>query len=229
MKKQSASIIVFLLIVTGCSRISNDKMGDFKARHQYQTELSAMYQIDISSFFPESFNNPEKRGNCFGTYYYSSWDDSTCSIFRCCAVFNDEFSISKIDSLERLFKDCHITDTSRAIPIDICYLHRQTANALGKDSTYIPIYDMRISGFHLGQTDDYVLIGDEYVYNPKDILPEDLEMYVIDAKPGNFWFNKEGAEAEARPGLPKYWRHGYSKGFAVSRKFSQVCWWAIAW
>ncbi len=60
------------------------------------------------------------------------------------------------------------------------------------------------------------------VYN----APKDLKVYVIKAEPGNFWkFDCK----ENRPETLGKWKHGYSKGVAVSEKDDKIVFWVIVW
>ncbi len=57
-------------------------------------------------------------------------------------------------------------------------------------------------------------------------IPEDLKVYVIGARAGNFWkFDCK----ENRPETLGKWKHGYSKGVAVSDKYDRVVFWVIVW
>jgi len=58
------------------------------------------------------------------------------------------------------------------------------------------------------------------------VVPEDLKVYVIAARAGNFWkFDCN----ETRPETLGKWKHGYSKGVAISDKTNKVVFWVIVW
>ncbi len=58
------------------------------------------------------------------------------------------------------------------------------------------------------------------------VVPEDLKVYVIAAQAGNFWkFDCN----ENRPETLGKWKHGYSKGIAISDKTNKVVFWVIVW
>jgi hypothetical protein len=65
-------------------------------------------------------------------------------------------------------------------------------------------------------------INKRWVHN----IPEDLQVYVVDAKSGDFW--KESCN-EKRPESLKEWQHGYSKGFAISEKENMLIYWNMIW
>jgi len=60
------------------------------------------------------------------------------------------------------------------------------------------------------------------VYN----VPEDLKVYVIEARAGDFW--KFDCKENRTESLGK-WKHGYSKGIAISDKYNKVVFWLIVW
>lgn len=58
------------------------------------------------------------------------------------------------------------------------------------------------------------------------IIPEDLEMFVIDAQLGYFW---KGDSDSKRPESLKEWKNGYSRGYAISKKEKMIVYWTIIW
>lgn len=58
------------------------------------------------------------------------------------------------------------------------------------------------------------------------IVPKDLMIYIIDAKDGYFW--KEKDRNLPRPFLGK-WTSGYSRGIAISEKENIICYWVMIW
>lgn len=57
-------------------------------------------------------------------------------------------------------------------------------------------------------------------------LPNDFEIYIIDAKKGKFL---EENEHTVGTGLPEEWKNGYSKGIAYSEKRHICIYWLIIW
>ena len=80
--------------------------------------------------------------------------------------------------------------------------------------------------FGLGcKTDKKYINGIEY-FNYTYTIPADLEVYVTNAKIGNFW--KEDCN-EKRPTTLDVWKNGFSKGFAISQENDMILFWAMVW
>jgi hypothetical protein len=67
---------------------------------------------------------------------------------------------------------------------------------------------------------------DYYKGNTKCGLSEDFKLYVLDAKPGKYLPDKYLADCDC---LPEKWKHGYSKGVALSDKKRTVVYWIAVW
>lgn len=67
---------------------------------------------------------------------------------------------------------------------------------------------------------------DKYKGNTISGLQEDFKLYVLDAKPGKYIDEKYLQECEC---LPEKWKHGYSKGVALSDERQVVIYWLIVW
>ncbi len=67
---------------------------------------------------------------------------------------------------------------------------------------------------------------DEYKGKTMSGLTEDFKLYVLDAKPGKYIDEKYLQECEC---LPEKWKHGYSKGIALSDEKQVVIYWVIIW
>lgn len=67
---------------------------------------------------------------------------------------------------------------------------------------------------------------DEYKGNTMSGLTEDFKLYVLDAKPGKYIDDKYLQECDC---LPEKWKHGYSKGVALSDEKQVVIYWVIVW
>jgi hypothetical protein len=90
---------------------------------------------------------------------------------------------------------------------------------------YFESYDFRLGV----KEEKKILEGEEeegpyfnYIYT----IPSDLQVYVIEAKAGDFW---KVSCKEARPESLKEWKHGYSKGIAVSDSLNILVFWAMVW
>lgn len=86
---------------------------------------------------------------------------------------------------------------------------------------YFESYNFKLGGEYIEKVVDGKTVG-EYTYS----IPSDLEVYVIEAEPGNFWKEKC---PEPRPESLKEWKNGYSKGIAISKKEKLIVYWVIIW
>lgn len=93
------------------------------------------------------------------------------------------------------------------------------------DNSY-PIPNFHEFDFNLGfNKADTIIKGERYVYNNYKV-PLDMEVYVQEAEHGNFW--KVDADVY-RPKSMGVWKHGYSKGTAISKERSIIVYWFIVW
>jgi len=67
---------------------------------------------------------------------------------------------------------------------------------------------------------------DEYKGNTMSGLPVDFNIYVLGAKPGKYIDDKYLQECDC---LPEKWKHGYSKGVAMSDERKVIIYWVIVW
>lgn len=217
-------IITCLLCIIIFSCSTHQRINPSKV--QFVKQLSKMYDKNIIDFFPSEAT----FGNNWRSYHSSSWDDSTESIFNCCAYFSAAVASNMIDSLEKQSYIAKMNYDDSLFMINVPYIRREESYTnLMMDTSQIPIADMRYSYFALGKTTDTIIIGQRYCVMEHEILPSDLVIYVMEAGKGNFWKNRDKAAQEDRPVLLEPWKHGYVKGLAISRDLSRVCWWAMAW
>ena len=62
--------------------------------------------------------------------------------------------------------------------------------------------------------------------NTRCKLPEDFELFILDAKNGIFWDEKYLTDGQY---MPDKWQHGYSKGIAMNKKSLEVIYWFVIW
>ena len=67
---------------------------------------------------------------------------------------------------------------------------------------------------------------DEYKGSTMSGLTEDFILYVLDAEPGKYIDDKYLQECNC---LPDNWKHGYSKGVAMSDKKHTIIYWLVVW
>lgn len=227
MKRIIISLLLFFVFTipfVGCAQY-NDGVKNDPSREQFVRQLGSMYETNIIDFFPDDCFNLSSE-NEWGSYYSSPWESG----FRCCAYYSKKVSTATMDSLEALNYIDRLKYDETTFTIDVPYMrHVESYRNTMKDTLQIPIANMRYAYFKLGKYKDTLIIDNKQYIDNREILPEDLIVYVLEAHNGNFWKNKKKALEEQRPVLSDHWKHGYAKGIAVSRNVSRVCWWAMAW
>ncbi|WP_430815604.1 hypothetical protein [Carboxylicivirga sp. RSCT41] len=89
-----------------------------------------------------------------------------------------------------------------------------------------PIPDLGRYDFNAGFTKtDTIIGGERFVYKRYNV-PSDTKIYVHEAKNGSFW--KVDADVY-RPETMDEWKHGYSKGTAISKERNIILYWFIVW
>ncbi len=78
-----------------------------------------------------------------------------------------------------------------------------------KDKIPIPLFDI-----------------DQFKSNTFSGLPEDFRIYVLEAKPGKYLEDKYLRDCVC---LPKKWKHGFSRGVAMSDKRHVIIYWVTVW
>lgn len=222
-------ILVFVVpfVFVGCCQMTDDKDIDNIARNQFQTLLKRMYSKNIVDFFPEEWTQTDKR-QVWGAYYYPPDDDSIYSNFRCCAYYSDSVKIELIDSIvSKGYPEVSYYDA--ALKINIPYMkHIESYDRLPADTLQVPIADLRYAFFNVGDGEDSIIFdGRTHILEATEI-PPDVSIYLYEFSNENFWKDKR-AENEERPGLSNHWKHGYVKGYALSKSRLRIVWWAIAW
>lgn len=227
MYRKKLLVFVVPIVFVGCCHITDNKDIDCIARNQFQTQLKQMYSKNIVDFFPSEWTQTEER-QVWGAYYYPSDDDSIYSKFRCCAYFSDSVKIELIDSIvSKGYSETSYSDT--ALKINIPYMnHIESYNRLPTDTLQVPIADLRYAFFNLGEREDSITFDGRTHLLEATVLPPDVSIYLYEFSNGNYWKDKR-AENEERPGLSNHWKHGYVKGYALSRSRLRIVWWAMAW
>lgn len=222
-------VLVFVVpfVFVACCQLTANKDIDNIARNQFQTKLKRMYSKNIVDFFPSEWTKNEER-QVWGAYYYAPDDDSLYSSFRCCAYFSDSVKIELIDSIvSKGYPEMSYSDS--VLKINIPYMkHIESYNRLPADTLQVPIADLRYAFFNLGEEEDSITFDGRTYLLETAALPPDVSIYLYEFSNGNFWKDKR-AEDEERPGLSNHWKHGYVKGYALSKSRSRIVWWAMAW
>lgn len=230
MKKQyfsEAITCLFILCMNSCQYFT--RQSDYIARKDFVNSVNEHFKINyVTEHFPDSWNDESLRTSNWTACYCPCSDD----VHTFYGVYSDKISFEEIDSIEQNLAYIYGTPYSNdsVLKLDIVYI--DNINSYQKivfDTTSPPIWDFRTASFLLGEEKDSILVEGNYWRNDKEKLPKDLMIYVLDAKPGNYWRDRTKAEKEQRPILPALWKHGYSRGLAISHSCQRVAWWAIAW
>ncbi|MPM19358.1 hypothetical protein SDC9_65781 [bioreactor metagenome] len=209
---------VILAQIYGCNQAQVDNELQ-KTKDVFKRE----YSIDIHTHFPNNvindhivnanFNRPDSfsyYGSSFITLKMQEADinEITKRKFVYKSNLNNDllFIISS-----SLVKDCEKIDTAKSYE-----------NAF-------PIANIYSVDFNLGETPDSVYIpeGNKFYPIEKYVVPDDMEIYIISFSSGNYWINKHYNQQRCSF-IGKY-RNGYSYGYAISKKYSYVTYWAVAW
>jgi len=235
MKKNILILFIATMFLPSCVYKTASIPSDNEARMQFLKYLNEMYEIDgLTDHFPPSWDLKNKFGEKWNSRYVSCYDDSLYHNFYCSAVYSDSVSVYDIDAIDDTlhYMRKFLFEDDSSYRVNVIYMDDpQSYKQLSFDTINSPIYDFMDADFMLGTTIDS-LFNDRYNYYAKleyAILPSDLEVYVVDARAGNFWKNRELSSLEPRPVLPDKWKHGYSRGIGVSRECKMACWWLIVW
>ncbi len=90
----------------------------------------------------------------------------------------------------------------------------------------LPIPYFENYNFGLGDVQETVEIDGQVYCESIYTIPSDLQVYVIDAQPGDFW---KVSCNEIRPESLREWKHGYSRGIALSDSENIIVYWAMIW
>ena len=225
MKTNTFRLLIFLniIILVSCTHFKSYKQQKVVDNSNSQIEENILVE-DAFTHFPKlneiEFLNAEFRVPPRNRKYYIN-SLRASSILTC--GFNDSSSIVpasylyKTNSLAKnnfmvsmIFKEKVVFNDK----LDIYY----------PDSYPIPNFEK--FDFNLGfEKVDTIINGQRYVHN-KYKVPNDLDIFVKDAQYGSYW--KENAEVY-RPKTMGEWKHGYSKGVAISNERKVAIFWFLIW
>ena len=232
------SLLTFLslTILLSCQYFGSvlvNSNADFSPREEFVNSISLMYEdVGLTEHFPVSWQNTNLRTKDWNASYFSPCEDSSCHCYRCMACFIDKVSYKYMDTLisnlNYKYKKKFYNDS--LLKFNPVYIkHSSYPLQSHFDTTYMPIYDFSEAVFNNNVMEDSLYFDGQFWYGEHQVPPSDLVVYVIDAKAGNYWTNKNEAEKENRSVLPQRWKHGFSRGIAVSHSCQKVCWWTMAW
>jgi len=220
----------FVILLISCNLTHQNKIKWEEGLTSYKKDLSAWTILNVNevmSHFPEKIcskkyfwrgltNTPLFGDNSNGAFYVEQIP------YNQIVSIKDEYSF--IDSImyysSESFRIQHyiINDTSTLF--HECKLFRYPIPTF-----YYGLSKNKESNFSqkwLNEIDSMRIPKEQIKY----FVPEDLMVYVIDAKPGFFWKNKENILP--RPYIEK-WKNGYSRGIAISKTESFICYWFMIW
>ena len=227
-KKVIVSMSLLLMFIGGCNMnpyVQNINKVFEKARKTFGTDIKKSNLLDI---FPDRIKN--------SNIFLEVNPPSCPPTGQCIAQFGDIFlAVTKSDYekyLSRLFKKKIEYETDYSVDNIIINLNEfkrdifpiEKCNKWHANKLPIPFFEMY--DFGLGKNETKKIVNGKIYYNYTYKIPPDLRVYVVKAEAGNFW--KEDCN-EVRPKHLKEWKHGYSKGFAVSDKKNIIIFWAMVW
>ena len=178
---------------------------------------------EIISHFPDKIN---KKDLISGLFVPPGTKNNFGEMFLTLKI--DKESIEKVKREKFIFKDSYQSNTFLPIKIEL------VRDSIGVDSlglkigTNIPIACITQVDYNLGEFPDSSYLADEKKYIPdvKYKMPEDLIIYVIESKAGDYW--ADGGKSKRCSALGK-WRNGYAMGYAISEKLGYITYWVVAW
>lgn len=231
MVKEGIKIVfVLLLLSQGCNNSNSNKVKFSNYLSQGKENFLKSFQVtDIFSHFPESYDVYNTRVNL---------NQPACPpLYDCNAQYGDLLFIQKKeknqiysfhpDENDIIYKSDYFNEN---IIIDLTELKKviypvEKCNKWFEEKFPLPYFESY--DFGLGQSKVKVEIADEAPYFIHTyVVPSDLQVFVFDAKPGDFW--KESCN-EKRPEALKEWQNGYSRGIAISEKEDLLVYWVMIW
>lgn len=242
------AILDFVVLFNSCNT-ANSRMAvlGYASRVRLREGLDSLYTINnLLSHFPRAYDEGHLRSKEWcseyskAPFYMIDWD-TIWSYLSSNAYFVEKKTKDFIDSLvsNSSFSDIIPYSSDSILHAHIYNMRRSDIytrkyNRVGPnvDTNRAPIPDFADADFGLGEvaddtlgfwddSDSTVILGDRLV------LPDDLIVYVLESKSGDFWKVKN---TEPRPVvLSQKWKHGYSKGYAISSSLNMVCYWMMAW
>lgn len=242
------AILNFVVLFNSCNT-ANSRMAilGYASRVRLREGLDSLYTINnLLSHFPRSYNEGYLRSKEWCSEYVMEpsymidWD-TIWSDLSANAYFVEKKTKDFIDSLvsSSSFSDIVPYSSDNIFHVYIfnikdSYPYTRKYNRVSSniDTNRAPIPDFAFADFGLGEVvDDTMGYWDNndsvLMLGIRNVLPDDLIVYVLESRSGDFWKIKN---TEPRPVvLPELWKHGYSKGYAISSSLNMVCYWMMAW
>ena len=218
-------ILSFFLIITfaaGCQNVDIKK----QIQESYKKSIK-IFSNDLVNYFPaelpdssEFSTNVIKEYNlakfCFGTSRTMLWKHyKDKKYFRLKSYYDSLANVVYLPSdttLLLVFSYCDKLEVEGKIYENQEPPKRQKLarhNVTTATSLPVPLFEI-----------------DEYKGNTMYGLTDDFKLYVLDAQPGKYIKDKYLQECKC---LPEKWKHGYSKGVALSDEKKAVIYWIAVW
>jgi hypothetical protein len=220
--------LFIIVIIVGCSS-DLSKFLSLINKELIEQKLSFGEDFQITNLL---YHFPKKVKDTTNLKF-TSFPPSCPPTYECIAQYGEIYLITKLgehkqkDVLEYVYQTYYLKDKNFLInqsdfkdeksPID-------DFNISYTDKYPIPYFEKL--DFNLGTKNEVLTINGDTLNRDIHKVPLDLEVFVIDAKPGNFW--KVDCN-EDRPKSLKEWKHGFSKGYATSIEEDLIVYWTLVW
>ena len=222
-------VISFLILILNCCNTNNYSDNPNQTlKHEKETFGKETNIKNLLDHFPEKIN---KRN-----VYFELNPPSCPPTYKCRAQYGDVFLCVKIsdykEDINKLIKNKIIYKTAYLDSNIIINLDEFKHNIFPNEKCNkwhpkkIPIPYFEKYDFGLGKKEIKKTINDELYFNYTYIIPLDLNVFVIMAEPGEIW--KINCK-EKRPETLNEWKHGYSRGYAISEKEKIIVYWVVVW
>jgi hypothetical protein len=208
-----------VVFISACS-FNNSRRKQFI---DYSTEINQSYLIKgVLNHFPDELDDASIKQMLIAI----SADYLTSELYVVQSISREDATV--LLSNQKFIQKKEYYDTSNFIMTldwlwDSTNLHHSHTSQQLKN---LPIPDFVPIEFN-GKTISYdEMLDGKLIKLTKQAVPEDLIVYVIDSKPGNFWIKKNKC---VRPPMLTNWIHGYSRGIAYSELQSILVYWLIIW
>lgn len=229
-KRNLILLLTIAISLTGCGdTIIRQYLAKVNShlKEQKKTFGDDYLKSDLLSHFPDKVTDTTN-------FSMFSSPPSCPPSFKCSAQFGEIYLITTRDSVKEIwlknnsqFKTLYVADSNIIInqtelrkdmfPVEKCNKSFDNKYPI----PYFESYD-----FNLGETKYEKEIDGENYWDYIHTIPRDLEVFVLGAEAGDFW--KESCN-ENRPESLREWKHGYSKGIAISEEKDILIYWTILW
>lgn len=216
-------LLIIILVFTSCKDYNFERKNNFQF---VENNINKYYLIkNVTSHFPQNIEDK----NIISSFFASPAENTSLAEVYIIKKFKlDEIRQIKKD-INPIFQSNYSDSNNFFIDNSWFRLNNDTSfiKYLNKVDNKIPIPIFTIIDFNLGY-ESYMntIENDKKIYWERTKCPEDLEVFVLDSRKGNFWKNKIDSQ---RHKLLNSWQHGYSKGIAISQETLLICYWLIIW